>query len=65
MENLKLYHYEDLVKIDSFTYNGTLAVELMDDSKYNVLSPVNTVSNIETVTDTFVIIDTLSNQTDD
>ena len=62
MKNLKLYQYKDLVKVDSFTYNGKLATALMDDSKYNISSPVTTTENVEEVTDSFILADTLSNQ---
>jgi hypothetical protein len=62
MENLKLYQYKDLVKVDSFTYNGKLATELIDDSKYNISSPVTTTENVEEVTDSVILTDTLSNQ---
>lgn len=62
MENLKLYQYKDLVKVDSFTYNGKLATKLIDDSKYNISSPVNTIENVEEVTDSVILTDTLSNK---
>ena len=62
MENLKLYQYKDLAKVDSFTYNGKLATELIDDSRYNISSPVNTTENVEEVTDSVILTDTLSNK---
>lgn len=62
MENVKLYQYKDLVKVSSFVYNGTLATRLNTNENFNVLSPVNTGTNYEEVSDEVIIQDTLSNK---
>ena len=56
------YQYQDVVQADAFTYNGTVAIELPDTTKYNVSNPVNRTTHTQVVTIDIVKEDTLSNQ---
>lgn len=64
MQYNKLYQYKDINKESAVVYSGTLALVLLDDSMYNVNTPVNKTTNAEINETKIIEEDTLSNQGD-
>lgn len=55
----KLYQYKDITKSGPVEYSGTLALKLLDDTQYNVGTPVNKAINYQENKDVIILNNTL------
>lgn len=55
----KLYQYKDITKSGPVEYSGTLALKLLDDTQYNVSTPVNKAINYQENKDVIILNNTL------
>ena len=55
----KLYQYKDTTKSGPVEYSGTLALKLLDDTQYNVSTPVNKAINYQENKDVIILNNTL------
>lgn len=59
MQYNKIYQYKDITKSGPVEYSGTLALKLLDDTQYNVSTPVNKASNYQENKDVIILNNTL------
>lgn len=55
----KLYQYKDITKSGPVEYSGTLALKLLDNTQYNVSTPVNKAINYQENKDVIILNNTL------
>ena len=59
MQYNKIYQYKDIAKSGPVEYSGTLALKLLDDTQYDVSTPVNKASNYQENKDVIILNNTL------
>ena len=59
MQYNKIYQYKDITKSGPVEYSGTLALKLLDDTQYNVSTPVNKAINYQENKDVIILNNTL------
>lgn len=59
MQYNKIYQYKDIAKSGPVEYSGTLALKLLDDTQYNVGTPVNKAINYQENKDVIILNNTL------
>lgn len=59
MQYNKIYQYKDITKSGPVEYSGTLALKLLDDTQYNVGTPVNKAINYQENKDVIILNNTL------
>ena len=59
MQYNKIYQYKDIAKSGPVEYSGTLALKLLDDTQYNVSTPVNKAINYQENKDVIILNNTL------
>lgn len=59
MQYNKIYQYKDITKSGPVEYSGILALKLLDDTQYNVSTPVNKASNYQENKDVIILNNTL------
>lgn len=59
MQYNKIYQYKDITKSGPVEYSGTLALKLLNDTQYNVSTPVNKAINYQENKDVIILNNTL------